>query len=110
MNLMSDMKQKFMDQVNVSHIKYDWDGGHCYSYIEHPLMNVEWEEEGEQDEWDDFTHSWLYENDECPPCQISIVDGVVGSGCGCHDHLNYENDRKEVEDIIMELENHPDNK
>lgn len=106
MKTYSDWIQQFKDQVNTTHIKYDRDGGHSYSYIEHPLM----------DDLDNGTlsvndtllcqeHSdeWLYENDNCPPCELEIKDGKVSSGCGCHDHLDYELDKEEVEEIIGEL-------
>ncbi len=108
MNNLSDLKQMFIDQVTTNHIKYDWDGGHCYSYIDHPLMNQDFDDQDQQDAWDEFTNEWLYENDNCPPCQISITNGVVKSSCGCHDHLDYNKDREEVESIITELMNYQD--
>lgn len=104
MKTLSDLRQMFRDQVEVSDIKYDWDSGHCYSYIDHPLVNQEFSNQEDQDDWDDFCSEWLYSNDECPPCQISVENNVVSSGCGCHDHLDYVIDREEIEGIIEELQ------
>lgn len=103
----SDFKQMFTDQIDTSHIKYDRDGGHTYSYIEHPLMTMMYEQfsDEEVDELEDFTNDWLYDNDECPPCGIGIdhENKQIGSGCGCHDHLDYDRDREEWESIVSIL-------
>jgi hypothetical protein len=103
---LSLLKQQFSEQVTTDSIKYDWDGGHSYSYIDHPLMSVEFTNQDDQDEWELFTNDWLYENDNCPPCQLEIFEGRVCSMCGCHDHLDYNKDREEVEEIINELMNY----
>lgn len=100
----ADLKQEFISTVCKDNIKYDWDGGHAYSYLDHPLIDIEFEDEDEDNEWMDFTNEWLYENDELPPCQISVWNGVVESSCGCHDYLDIDKDREEIEDIITELE------
>jgi hypothetical protein len=89
--------KRFDAEVNKSHIKYDWDGGHCYSYISHPLVENNFDDDAEQ-----YANDWLYENDECPPCAIHLYkDGTVGSGCGCHDNLT---DPEVIDSIVKELE------
>lgn len=108
---LSDLKEEFGRCVNTTHIKYSWDAGHAYSYIDHPIMdvNVDHLTQDERDQWEEFTNEWLYANDECPPCQIDVKDGKVGSGCGCHDGLSLEEDKEEVEAIIDKLMTHQDN-
>ena len=105
--VVSDWQQRFASSVRIEHIKYSWDAGHAYSFINHPLMD----ELDDMDELDSdmcriFSNDWLYENDSCPPCKIYIVDGVVRSICGCHDHLDYEKDREEILKIIDMLMNY----
>ena len=90
-------------------ITYDWDGGHCYSSIECPIHDKLMDLDGEvSDELfgriEDHCNTWLYENDDCPPCQIHVYkDGRVGSGCGCHDHLDPVQESEEIQDILIEL-------
>ena len=104
MKTLSDLKQDFMTQVNSSHVKYGWDCGHSYSYIDHSLGDIVFDNNDDQNEWDDFTNEWLSEqSDDLPSCQIDINNGKVESMCGCHDHLSLDTDREEVEDIINDL-------
>ena len=95
------MKVKnFIKEGNYDCIKYNWDDGHSYSYVDHPLM----EEVEECDELEGKMYDWLYENDEKPPCQIHVnKDGTVGSSCGCHDHLDPVQESDEISDILHEL-------
>ena len=102
---LNDLKRMFTKQVNTSHIEYDRDGGHSYSYIKHPLMSGhEWEDD---DRWLDFTNEWLSENEDLPPCDIYVnhKEQKIESSCGCHDGLDYHNNREEWESIVFELEN-----
>ncbi len=101
----SDWLGQFFSQVNTSHIKYGWDAGHAYSYIEHPLMDELHASIDDVDSWvcEDKAHDWLYDNDECPPCELHVIDNQVVSPCGCHSHLDYKHDKDEVEDIIEKL-------
>ena len=117
MKTLLDLKQEFKEKVNTSHIEYDWDGGHSYSYINHPIMNEGDEYDGvwsKEDymEWEEFTNGWLSDNDDRPPCDIYIdhKTKTVHSGCGCHDNLHYHNDRKIWEDIISKLTHEFDRK
>ena len=52
------------DKSNVKYIKYDHDCGHSYSYIDHPLLN-----EVEGTELESEMYTWLYDNDDLPPCE-----------------------------------------
>lgn len=91
------------DKSNLKYIKYDWDGGHSYSYIDHPIVD----ECDEIHELQDKLNEWLYSHDECPPCEIYIKKDNNGkvvdttSPCGCHDKMNYDEDT--LQDIIDEL-------
>jgi len=79
------LKGRFDKEVNTTHINYDWDGGHCYSYISHPIMELIEDVPG----FEEYTNDWLYSNDDCPPCEIHITkDGEVSSRCGCHDNID----------------------
>ncbi len=107
MNTLSDLKKLFNDKCNDVNsdldIQYDWDCGHCYSYLvgvpDYSHLSQE-----EQDEFEDLTNLWLYDNDECPPCEIGFgPDMKVESSCGCHDHLDYVKDREDIENIILWL-------
>ena len=46
MKTLSDLKQDFMTQVNSSHVKYGWDCGHSYSYIDHSLGDIVFDNNG----------------------------------------------------------------
>lgn len=78
MNALADMKKKFLATVDKTSIQYSWDGGWCYSHIDHPIMD-EAEQElshqqvyhpendsawSEHDEFLFFTDEWLSENEE----------------------------------------------
>lgn len=83
--------------LTTDHIKYDWDAGHCYSYIDHPVYDFD------DDIALDACHKWLYENDDCPPCAIHVnEDGTGSSGCGCHDGRAED----DVLDMISQLEDY----
>ena len=87
----------FIEQSNTNYIKYSHDAGHSYSYIEHPLI----EDVEEYPELEELLDSWLYENDECPPCQIHVFkDGTVTSSCGCHDHYDPVQENEELSDLL----------
>ena len=112
MRTLSDYQQMFMDQIDESHIKYDRDAGHSYSYIDHPMMSEIYDLDGPDcDDWVveliQFCDEWLSEHEECPPCDIYIdhKNQEILSSCGCHDHLDYHEDREEWEDIVTELTN-----
>lgn len=71
------LKDMFDKVVSVEHITYEWDGGHCYSSIEHPLMEVaehELESEDERDQWYDYTNSWLSEHEEARYNEPTLID------------------------------------
>ena len=75
MKTINDYRQQFRDQVKFEHIKYDWDAGHAYSYIQHPLMDelIELEFSDNAPEWiGDLiceTDVWLSDNEELPLCE-----------------------------------------
>jgi len=95
--LLMRVKRFITDPNSVKYIKYDWDGGHAYSYIDHPIMDgIEEYESLEQ-----VMYKWLYDNDQCPPCAIyvDLTNHEVSSGCGCHDDLTYE----EGLDVVNQL-------
>ena len=101
MNALSDMKRVFMDSGK--EIGYDWDCDHAYSYLK-DLPDYSHLSESQQQEFEDFTNEWLYENDECPPCQIHIgADMKAYSKCGCHDGKDLVNDREDIENTIAWL-------
>lgn len=106
---LDDWKREFDTHITTHFIKYDWDAGHCYSYIDHPLMKeleLLFEEDQElMDEGYDYSNSWLYENDDCPPCAIHInhTTKEVSSGCGCHDNLPYKEGLDKKQALISHL-------
>jgi len=85
---------KFLKEATYECIKYDWDCGHCYSYIDHPVYDklsemiddcVDLELRGQLEALQEQCNEWLYSNDDCPPCQIYVnSDGTGGQGC-CDD-------------------------
>jgi hypothetical protein len=101
MKTLGDLKKLFMESDK--EIGYDWDCDHAYSYLKN-VPDYSHLSESEQAEFEDFTGEWLYENDECPPCQIHIDDDmVVSSRCGCHDGKDYIKDREDIENTIRWL-------
>ena len=101
-----ELKARFDKEVNTSHIIYDWDGGHCYSSINHPIMSeistkFECINEDAHNEMLDYTNDWLNKNDRCPPCAIYINRRTkeVSSSCGCNNTLTFE----EGMDVAREL-------
>lgn len=77
---LQEFKAKFDAEIHTGHIKYDWDSGHSYSYIDHPII-ADAEEQLNDEEADDFrcyTDTWLYDNDQCPPC-------FPRGECGCNE-------------------------
>lgn len=84
---------------STKYISYDWDCDHSYSYISHSIMD-EVKDSGNE-ELESMLYTWLYENDECPPCCILVNnDGTGSSSCGCHDNLSPD----EVKDVVRRLE------
>jgi hypothetical protein len=85
---LDQLKQQFISTVTTANIDYDHDGGHAYSMLNHPLamypedyMEKFGLSREDAEEMDSFTHGWLYNNDDCPPCELN-------GGCGC----NVDND------------------
>ena len=75
---LAELKAKFDLEVNESCIKYDWDAGWCYSYIEHPLMEVQVDGTEEQAiEWEQYTYDWLYTHDEVLYHMSDVVEGKL---------------------------------
>ena len=114
MNEVIIMKVKLMleefDKCDKKTITYDWDAGHSYSIIKSDIYSkmIKLCEDNElphlEDEVTDHCNEWLYENDECPPCEIHVSKmGEVSSGCGCHDHLDPIQESEEIQDILIEL-------
>ena len=92
------MLLKEFDECKLKDIEYDWDAGHCYSSIKDCPSYTKLHEEHEEhyDEIEDHCNEWLYNHDECPPCEIHVKkDGQVSSGCGCHDGI-CEEERSDV--------------
>jgi hypothetical protein len=76
---LQSLLSEFHSTVTKSDIKYDWDCGHSYSNLVHPVL-----EKGElhlspedNDELNDHVSEWQSNNDECPPC-------FPGGECGCN--------------------------
>ncbi|CAB4125674.1 hypothetical protein UFOVP53_197 [uncultured Caudovirales phage] len=81
-NLLSECIRAFHEVKSVDDIKYDWDGGHAYSYIGGKTGDVITTGESvlsreEFDELDSIAHTWLYDSDDCPPC-------LFNGECGCN--------------------------
>ena len=106
--LVQEMLKEFDKSRDTSQIKYDWDGGHCYSYIESPayakLMELEVKISRDMfDMIDEHCNEWMYEWERRPPCEIHIFkNGLSRSMCGCHD----DNTKEEVEEAVSELESY----
>jgi hypothetical protein len=84
------------NRANTKFIEYGHDAGHAYSYIEHKIVN---ESEG-NDDCEDMLNTWLYENDELPPCKLYFnLQGDAGSSCGCHDGMH----ATELQDVVQDL-------
>ncbi len=84
------------DPNSINSIRYDWDAGHSYSYIDHPIV-VECEGDEELEE---RLSEWMSENEQRPPCAIYVdKEGCAQSGCGCHDDLT----SSEVQEVLIEL-------
>ena len=96
--LIIEVKNFISNPKSTEFIKYDWDGGHCYSYIDHPTMD----KLDEEDDLQELLNTWLYENDECPPCAIHInKDGSIRSSCGCHDDQHASEEC--IQGVLVEL-------
>jgi hypothetical protein len=99
---------KEFDECQKKDIEYDWDGGHCYSMIKSDvydeLCRLTEDNQSLNDYVEDHCNEWMMEHEERPPCQIHVYkDGTVGSGCGCHDHLDPVQESEEIQDILIEL-------
>lgn len=86
---LAEYLKRFRAEVKPEHITYDWDGGHCYSLISHPLThevstNLLLTQE-EADQWTQTTDEWMYENEArlyCVPNLINELGGrVVADEC-----------------------------
>ena len=92
------VKNFIKDPASVKYIKWDWDAGHAYSYIDHPVASI-----------DDMTcevllDNWLYENEsDQPPCAIHVDHSTqkVSSSCGCHDDLSYSEGLVVVQELAQ---------
>ena len=99
-NLALEVDKFIKDPDSVNCIRYYRDGGHTYSYLDH-FISIKCED---NDELTDKLDTWMYENDDCPPCEIYVKRDTKGkiikvqSGCGCHDHLD-PNDPDDLEEI-----------
>ena len=76
---LKELKRKFDSEVNTSHIEYDWDGGSCYSSINHPLLNIELEDLLEQYAWEDFYNGWLSDNEAERFDMCDVVEGGLAN-------------------------------
>jgi len=65
------LKVLFSAMVTPAHIKWDWDAGHAYCYIDHWLINdCECSDSNLQDDWIEYTNDWMFENHgDTPPCK-----------------------------------------
>jgi hypothetical protein len=70
-------KARFDKEVKLEHIKYDYDGGHAYSYIDHPAASIKFDNSDDEAEFEDHKNNWLYNHDDVPECE-------QGGACGCN--------------------------
>lgn len=81
MSLIDSLKQRFDREIKVSDIKYDWDSGHCYTHIVHPLMdevmNMDLTQD-QEDEWSEYTNEWMSENQGPEYCVPELINELVG--------------------------------
>ena len=101
------LKLAEFDRCDKKTITYDWDG-HCYSILKSDiydeLCKMTEDNQDLNDYVEDHCNEWMSENEDRPPCQIHVYkDGSVGSGCGCHDHLDPVQEAEEIQDILMKL-------
>lgn len=86
---LKELKERFDREVNSSHIKFGWDAGHCYTYIDHPIMSEYYEyglTDDEEDEFYCYTNEALSEmechelmcdpNYDCCGREFSIEDKI----------------------------------
>lgn len=73
-------KARFDSEVNSSHITVDWDAGHCYSGINHPLHNVYNLDMSDDDidEAEQYACDWLGENEPALYCVPSLINELCG--------------------------------
>lgn len=91
------VKNFINDKDSWKYIKYDWDCGHSYSYIDHPLMD----QVSDYPDLEGMMYTWLYDNDDCPPCGIYVKkDGTSSRGCCYEDDVNSVS---ETNDLINEI-------
>ena len=78
---LKDAIDKFNKNVNVGHIKWDHDGGHAYSYVDHDHADSRNHglDERDSNRFEDAVNWWLYENDH-----HNAIDCVKGGSCGCN--------------------------
>ena len=79
MDKLSKLKAQFDSEVNESHIQYAWDGGWCYTYIDHPVMELA-ENELDEDNLDYFqchTDEWLSEHEGALYHMSDVVGGKL---------------------------------
>jgi hypothetical protein len=76
---LEELKRKFDSEVNTNDIEYDWDGGSCYSSINHPLLEEELKDAKEQDEWEDYCNEWLSEYEEERFDMCDVVEGGLAN-------------------------------
>lgn len=91
---------KFLETANKSHIKYGWDCGHSYSYLDHPIFaeaKAGLTEEAYY-EFMDKCEEWLHDNDECPPC-------FPGGECDCNkdDYAGWLRGQLDAGDTLSQL-------
>lgn len=99
MSTFTQFKRTFDTSVTINDIKLDWDSGHCYSFIDHPVMRLidELEDEDERNQWDDYANDFMFDNVVSldTACRPEIgPDGTFSTMCGCHnsaDHSKEEN-------------------
>lgn len=102
MKTTGDKKQIFLDQVNYTHIQVDWDSGHYYSFVNHPLMNDP--EFMDDHELEHFINDWLSENEPSGVCVPDLINKLGGNvvECECSDHLSDD----DIEQFIYLVETH----
>lgn len=99
MSTFVQFKAAFDSSVNLKHIKCDWDDGHQYLFIDHPVMYSidDVSDPDDQDQCHEYADEWLSESDRTMNGARACVPGINSDGsfttaCGCRESRGYSNE------------------